>query len=94
MLSFERKIFRQKSAEDIINVAYTDGPFCTSISWRPVIEPNFGQERFLTEDPNDSFRDGRFPNIPVIAGITANEFADRTIGNFFVVSNRIFIYFF
>ncbi|KAJ6646053.1 Esterase FE4 [Pseudolycoriella hygida] len=74
---------KTKSPEEIINVAYTDAPYCKLISWRPVIEPDFEQERFLTEDPNESFRNGRYPKIPVIAGITANEFATGAYGALF-----------
>lgn len=48
-----------------------------------MIEPDFEQERFLTEDPNESFRHGRFTKIPVIAGITVEEFVDKTVGNYF-----------
>jgi hypothetical protein len=44
--------------------------------WVPVIEPDFGQERFLIEDPNVSFRNGNFSKVPVIIGITAGEFIE------------------
>lgn len=98
MLSIEdfKEFLPQKPAEEIINVAYTDAPFCTLITWRPVIEPDFEQERFLIEDPNESFRHGRFTKIPVIAGITANEFVDRAVGNSFFCrfeSNNFFFLF-
>lgn len=79
-------IFRQKSAEDIINVSFTNVSYCTSINWRPVIEPDFGQVRFLTEEPNESFRSQKFSKLPVIAGITANEFAATVIGSFYLNS--------
>lgn len=42
--------------------------------WKPVIEPDFGQERFLTEDPTISYLEGRYMKVPVIAGITKDEF--------------------
>lgn len=44
------------------------------IMWKPVIEPDFGQERFLTENPTESFRTGNFARVPIIAGITQYEF--------------------
>lgn len=45
------------------------------VIWYPVVEPDFGQERFLTEDPKISFAAGNFARIPIIAGVTQDEFA-------------------
>lgn len=62
------------------------------MKWLPVVEPDFGQERLLVEDPNESFRNGRFHRAPVIAGITEVEFANpvpSTI-NLSTLSNFIF----
>lgn len=42
--------------------------------WLPVIEPDFGQERFLTENPTEMIQSGRFERVPVLAGITKFEF--------------------
>lgn len=47
------------------------------VSWYPVIEPDFGQERFLTDDPTKLFREGDFERVPIISGITNDEFASR-----------------
>ncbi|KAI4456238.1 carboxylesterase [Holotrichia oblita] len=44
------------------------------IIWRAVIEPDFGQERFLTEHPITSVLHGRFAKVPVMIGITEIEF--------------------
>lgn len=46
----------------------------------PVIEPDFGQERFFIEDPIKSFADGNFARIPVMIGVTADEFVDPVPG--------------
>lgn len=43
--------------------------------WTPVVEPDFGQERFLTDNPTRLFRLGRFHKVPIIAGVTELEFA-------------------
>lgn len=51
--------------------------------WLPVVEPDLGQERFLTDDPTRLFRLGRFYRVPVMAGITELEFASLGIGNAF-----------
>lgn len=48
--------------------------------WYPVVERDFGQERFLTENPTKLFRQGRFMRVPVIAGITEFEFLGPAIG--------------
>lgn len=48
--------------------------------WMPVVEPDFGQERFLTDDPNKLFLSGRFHRVPVMAGITEYEFLSPAIG--------------
>jgi carboxylesterase type B len=45
------------------------------IIWTAVIEEDFGQERFLTEHPIKLINSGRFEKVPVLAGITKDEFA-------------------
>lgn len=47
--------------------------------WLPVVEPDLGQERFLTEDPTQLFKRGQFYRVPVMAGITELEFANLGI---------------
>ncbi|KAJ6649255.1 Juvenile hormone esterase [Pseudolycoriella hygida] len=47
--------------------------------WYPVIEKDFGQERFLSENPTKLMRQGKFMRIPVIAGITEYEFLGPAI---------------
>uniref|UniRef100_A0A023EWG4 Carboxylic ester hydrolase n=1 Tax=Aedes albopictus TaxID=7160 RepID=A0A023EWG4_AEDAL len=47
--------------------------------WTAVVEPDFGQERFLIEDPTQSFLKGDFVKVPVIAGITQDEFAGPAV---------------
>ncbi|KRT84620.1 esterase, partial [Oryctes borbonicus] len=42
--------------------------------WTAVIEPDFGQERFLTEHPVTSAIHGRFAKVPTMLGITEFEF--------------------
>ncbi|CAH1958123.1 unnamed protein product [Acanthoscelides obtectus] len=45
--------------------------------WYPVIEDDFGQERFLTEHPMRSIMAGKFQKLPLITGITEFEFGYR-----------------
>ncbi|XP_011705308.1 PREDICTED: esterase FE4-like, partial [Wasmannia auropunctata] len=43
--------------------------------WTPVVEPEIhGVERFLPEQPSELIRKGKFHKVPLIAGITENEF--------------------
>nr|UEP64295.1 teratocyte carboxylic ester hydrolase [Cotesia flavipes] len=42
--------------------------------WAPIVEPDVGQERFLTENPLDSVRQGRMHPVPYIIGQTTREF--------------------
>ncbi|EZA54386.1 Esterase FE4 [Ooceraea biroi] len=43
--------------------------------WLPVVEPEIhGVERFLSEQPNDLIKQGNFHKVPLIAGITKDEF--------------------
>jgi len=44
------------------------------ILWKPVIEPDFGQERFLVEDPRKSYQNDDFMKVPIITGMTKDEF--------------------
>lgn len=44
------------------------------MEWLPVIEPDFGQERFFKDDPNELFRKGNFSKVPSMIGITTDEF--------------------
>ncbi|XP_013168926.1 PREDICTED: esterase E4-like [Papilio xuthus] len=42
--------------------------------WRPVVEKDFGQERFLVEQPLDAVRAGRMHPVPYIISQTRDEF--------------------
>ncbi|XP_043472364.1 esterase E4-like [Leptopilina heterotoma] len=46
------------------------------LKWTPVVEPEVnGVERFLTEEPVNSIREGRVAPVPVIGGVDKDEFA-------------------
>ncbi|KAI8115166.1 Venom carboxylesterase-6 [Lucilia cuprina] len=49
------------------------------ILWKPVVERDFGQERFLIEDPVKSYQNGEFMKIPIITGMTKDEFVGPAI---------------
>ncbi|KAJ0171717.1 hypothetical protein K1T71_012480 [Dendrolimus kikuchii] len=42
--------------------------------WRPVVEPDFGQERFLTMEPMDAIREGKMHAVPYLISMTKDEF--------------------
>lgn len=51
------------------------------IVFKPIIEQDFGQERFLTNDPTCLIEDGQFEPIEILTGITEYEFVFPAIGN-------------
>nr|CAI5851532.1 unnamed protein product [Callosobruchus analis] len=54
--------------------------------WSPVVEPDFGQERFLTDDPIHLITKGQIlTKVPLIIGQTSDEFASNA---FTVVKNE------
>uniref|UniRef100_A0A2A4K1B6 Carboxylesterase type B domain-containing protein n=2 Tax=Heliothis virescens TaxID=7102 RepID=A0A2A4K1B6_HELVI len=53
--------------------------------WRPVVEPDFGQERFLVEEPMVSIREGRMHSVPFIISQTTGEFFWKA---FYVLNNQ------
>lgn len=69
----------QKSPEDIVNNSPPQYFRCFSSFWRPVIEIDFGQTRFLTNDIETSIRQGKFPKIPVLSG-TSDEYFSSAVG--------------
>lgn len=58
--------------------------YCDTYEWLPVVEPELGQERFLPEDPTTLLRNGSFAKVPVIIGVTENEFGKRAARLFLI----------
>lgn len=49
--------------------------------WTPVVEPEVhGVERFLPEQPLDLIRKGKFNKVPLIVGVTKDEFGGVIVG--------------
>lgn len=44
------------------------------LNWMPVIEEDFGQERFLLENPYKTIQSSNIQRVPIIIGITEYEF--------------------
>lgn len=52
--------------------------------WTPVIEEDFGQERFLKEHPIKLVTRGQFQKVPILTGVTEFEFGYRAFGEIFM----------
>lgn len=51
--------------------------------WEPVVEPEVpGVERFLTDQPVDLIRRGKFNKVPAIFGVTKDEFGGVVVGKY------------
>lgn len=48
----------------------------------PVVERDFGQERFLTENPFESLKRGEFAKVPILIGFTTGEFCQSAVDIF------------
>lgn len=46
----------------------------------PVIEPDFGQPRFLTSHPIEAIMKGDCAKVPFLTGVDTDEFAYRAFG--------------
>lgn len=69
--------FPQATKEDIANASPQMFEFDGGhpiILFKPVIERDFGQERFLTQDPNCMLKNGHFEKVEILTGITEYEF--------------------
>lgn len=73
--------------------------------FKPVIEPDFGQKRFLIESPEQAFLSNKFANVSLLTGIVSNEVSWATvigladdyvrneiISNFETVAADLFLY--
>ncbi|KAF5306937.1 hypothetical protein FQA39_LY00167 [Lamprigera yunnana] len=69
------KCLVKKDAKEIANVLreFNTFPFDSASMWGPVIEPDCGQERFLTDNPVKLFLEGKYQKVPVMAGIASEE---------------------
>lgn len=65
---------------------FANFPECQIVIFMPVVEPDFGQERFFADDFFHLVQSGNFTRVPIIVGITANEFSDNVPSN----SNNFF----
>lgn len=47
---------------------------CEIVAFRTVAELDFGQERFLEDDPSKLFAEGNYHKVPIMIGRTDHEF--------------------
>ncbi len=74
---------RNRTEAEIISVQISlpNGP-CPKLPWWPVVEQNFGQDRFLEYQPTHLFQIGNFSKVPTLIGIISDEFAQEVPGKF------------
>jgi hypothetical protein len=58
-----------------LTINLKDNPKCEVYTWFPVIEHDYGQERFLVEDPAETIRRVQHYRVPILAGRTEHEFS-------------------
>ncbi|XP_031625316.1 esterase E4 [Contarinia nasturtii] len=76
------KCLKQKNIADIGNSLkdmFEFGSGNPILLWKPVVEPDFGQERFLTENPTKLIERGDFARVPILAGLTKLELLQSAI---------------
>lgn len=69
------KCLREKTWEDIIDACATWEPYSIiNMKWNYEIEEDFGQERFLLDNPTNLFAKGNYAHVPFMTGLTKDEF--------------------
>jgi hypothetical protein len=72
----------QKTSDEINVAASFRFYTCPYLPWIPVIEPDFGQERFFLDEPNTLIRSGNFSRVPIFTGITTDEFISPVVSKY------------
>lgn len=54
-------------------------PECEVVTWLPVVEPDFGQERFMPDDPVKIIESRNFTLVPILIGRTTDEFVSPVL---------------
>lgn len=91
------KCLKTKSAEELGNSLPRFFEFGSNsiLQWSPVIEEDYGQERFLPDHPINLINKGKFMDIPLMAGVTEDEFSGQVIRKYYLMNlaqfNRLFI---
>ncbi|XP_037043485.1 esterase FE4-like [Bradysia coprophila] len=80
---------RNKTEDEILSVqmSLANGP-CPDLNFWPVVEPDFGQKRFLEDQPTHLFKIGNFTKVPTLIGIISEEFAQEVPG---ILANSSFM---
>ncbi|KAJ6641288.1 Carboxylesterase 1C [Pseudolycoriella hygida] len=67
---------RNKTEEELIFAQVSlPSEECPQLRWWPVVEKDFGQKRFLADQPTHLFKNGNFSKVPTLVGIINEEFA-------------------
>ncbi|XP_039948695.1 bile salt-activated lipase [Bactrocera tryoni] len=81
------KCLKKKPMMDFVNTSALmfDFNWNPVLNWMPVIEEDFGQERFLLENPYKTIQSSNFQRVPIIIGITEHEFVG---GAYYIQKNE------
>ncbi|XP_063699252.1 juvenile hormone esterase-like [Culicoides brevitarsis] len=69
---------KSKPTDDYVDTVYKS-MFYGLAPWSPVVEKDFGQERFLVEQPLESFEKGNYAKVSLIAGVTRDELVENAV---------------
>lgn len=76
---------REKTWEEIINACATWEPYSViNMKWNYEIEEDFGQERFLLDNPTNLFASGNFQKVPLMTGLTKDEFQYHIMREYYI----------
>lgn len=73
MITCLRKLPASKIATSVEH--FNEFGIYPTLIFKPVIEPDFGQERFLTQSPEQAILSNNFANVPILTGIVSDEFS-------------------
>ncbi|KAK4874274.1 hypothetical protein RN001_013634 [Aquatica leii] len=74
------KCLKSKSAQEIADsypLFKEENSLDSCLTWLPVMERDVGQQRFLTTHPIESIFTEHFEKVPVLTGVTTDEFAEK-----------------
>lgn len=72
---------KSKSTKEYVDTVYATFTLGRS-PWGPVVEGDFGQERYLSEQPVDSLLRGDYMRVSLMTGVTKDELAESAVGIF------------
>lgn len=75
-------IIHNNATQSHQNIPHFSYDLSDLMGFSAVIEKDFGQERFLVEDPFDAFKNARFHRVPTISGTVSDESAGNALSKY------------